>query len=61
MVFWRVHDILVISLQEKLSYIALDYDKELKNPNSSDGLEKAYELPDGQVSFRFLSSFMGCQ
>ena len=35
--------------QEKLSYIALDYNKELKNPDSSDGLEKAYELPDGQV------------
>ena len=36
--------------QEKLSYIALDYNKELKNPDSSDGLEKAYELPDGQVN-----------
>ena len=36
--------------QEKLSYIALDFEKELKAPDSSDGIEKAYELPDGQVT-----------
>ena len=35
--------------QEKLCYMALDYNKELQKPDSAEGVEKAYELPDGQV------------
>ena len=42
--------------QEKLSYIALDFEKELKAPDSSDGIEKAYELPDGQVTILIAST-----
>ena len=29
--------------------MALDYNKELQKPDSAEGVEKAYELPDGQV------------
>ena len=34
----------------KLCYIALDYDKQLKNAQTSpNDFEQQYELPDGQV------------
>jgi len=40
---------IVRDIKEKLSYIAVDYDAELKKANESAALEKTYELPDGQI------------
>jgi len=39
----------VRDVKEKLSYIALDFDNEMKDANESSDKEKTYELPDGNI------------
>merc|ERR1711977_808573 len=40
---------IVRDVKEKLSYIALDFDNEMKATNESSDKEKTYELPDGNI------------
>ena len=39
----------MISRKEKLCYIALDFDSEMKASSESSDKEKTYELPDGNI------------
>ena len=48
---------IVRDVKEKLSYIALDFDTEIKAAIESSDKEKTYALPDGNIDFEHFLQF----
>merc|ERR1719189_2186174 len=52
---------IVRDVKEKLAYVAVNYEDELKKAESSQDVEKQYELPDGQVITVGAERFRACE
>ena len=45
----QIDEFLLPNVKEKLCYVAMNYDEEIKTAAQSSALDRSYDLPDGQV------------